>query len=404
MQKVRFARYPSSLFSTLGIGLFLVLIVTSILPGLFYRNLWALKVNKLLWSEVGLAETQKAKTNLASALGELQRDLAWAPRAESTRKLLGVALFHAGRVKDALNVWQGLPGLTDYLLTWGDSMRMEQHPREALDWYLLALEANPSSSLAWYRVGQFYRSQGDWADALSALRRALQEESWDGLDAERTDAYHQAASLLFRGNHWSGALSLLQEALVVAPDSADLWGDLAWASYQSDGDFDEALIQMKRALDLSPGDEDVLQRAIGLYRLDGQYEEARKLAARARDLDPDSVWLAIAQGQVEFDQGAYTTAIDIFGEAVAMAPETARAHFWLGRAFESDGQWEAAVDSYTTAFELMPEQAEFGLRLGDAYREMGRLEEALATYQEVSVHHPDHPAVQRRLQEASEQK
>jgi len=384
------------------VGLFLVLIVMVRLPESFYRNVWAFRLNKLMWSEDGAGERGETNSGLVLALDRLQRDLTWAPRAESTRKLLGVAYHHAGQVEAALREWQGLPDLTDYVLTWGDSTRAQGWSDQALEWYLLASRVEPSSSLAWYRVGQVSRDQARWSEALSAFRRALEEDTWGGLDEERANAYHQAASLLFRGSRWAEALSLLQEALSIAPDSADLWGDLAWASYQSDGDFAQALIYIQRALELDPNDVDLLLRAGDLYRLDEQYDEAFQWAVQARDIAPDNVWTVVAQGRIEFDRGDYATAVRAFSDAVTLAPDTARAYFWLGRAYQADSQWTAAVEAYKTAFELEPQLAEFGLWLGDAYRQTGMLDEAIATYQQVLVYHPDQPGARRRLQEVLE--
>jgi tetratricopeptide (TPR) repeat protein len=289
------------------------------------------------------------------------------------------------------------------LLAWGDSARAHGRSGQALEWYLLASEAEPSSSLAWYRVGQEYNGQAHWEEALTAFRRALEADAWASLDVERADAYHQGALLLFRKGSWSEVSSLLRQALAVTPDSADLWGDLAWASYQSGEGLEQALTQMQRALELAPSDVDLLVRAADLYRLENKYDEALEWVTRARAVEPGNVWVLIAQGRIEFDRGDYTQGIRTFSDAIHLSPDTARAHFWLGRAYQANDQWVDAIGAYETAFELMPGQIEFGLWLGDAYCQMGKLDEAVATYQQVLAHNPDHQGAQRRLQETLEQ-
>ena len=390
-------------FQYLVIGFLLIFSITDVLPELAYRNVWAIPLGRLICSAGSRSQGGYTDPNLSSALDRLQRDLVWVPRTESSRRLLGVAYYRAGDRERALHEWRELPDLAGYLLTWGDNVRAHGRSGQALEWYLLAAEMEPSSSLAWYRVGQEYKGQAHWKEALAAFRRALEADAWVSLDAERADAYHQVALLLFRKGSWSEALSVLRDALAMAPDSADLWGDLAWASYQSDGGMEQAWTYMQHALVLAPGDADLLLRAADLYRLESEYDEALEWVTRARAVEPGNVWVLIAQGRIEFDRGDYTQAIGTFGDAVRLSPDTARAHFWLGRAYQADDRWVDATAAYQTAFELMPGQIEFGLWLGDAYRQTGKLDEAIATYQQVLAHNPGHQGAQRRLQETLEQ-
>jgi tetratricopeptide (TPR) repeat protein len=390
-------------FPMLLIGLFVLLIALVTLPEPFYRNVWAVQLNKLLWSDEGIQQGSKAESNTTSALDRLQQDLAWAPRAESTRKLMGVAFHLSGQTEAALAEWQALPDLKDYLLNWGNCSRSQGRPDDAMAWYLLAGTVAPSSSIVWYRVGETLRDQARWQDALQAFRRALQEDNWDDLNDEQADAYHQTVLLLFRESRWSEAMSTLQDALAVAPTSVNLWGDLAWASYQSSGNFEQAAFHMQTALDLSPGDTDLLLRAGDLYRVHRDYDEALQWITQARDAAPDLVWPVIAQGRIEFDRGSYASAVQAFGDAASMSPDTARAHFWLGKAYQAMGQWANAIDAYETAFKLMPQQVEFGIPLGDAYRQVGMMDEAMAVYQQLSRYHPTHSGVNQRLKEMYEQ-
>ena len=171
---------------------------------------------------------------------------------------------------------------------------------KGIAYYQQALKIDPEYALAWAALSRAYNHQASY--------------SWDTTIAEGYGNARKAA----------------QRSLELDPDLVEGHAALGQIRMLHDWDWKGADASFRKALELSPGDAQVISDAAVLARNLGRSDEALALARRAATFDPlsTSVHLALARSCVF---------ADLLDEAEAEAnkvlelnPKGALAHYWLG--------------------------------------------------------------------------
>ncbi|XOV85860.1 MAG: tetratricopeptide repeat protein [Pseudomonadota bacterium] len=116
-------------------------------------------------------------------------------------------------------------------------------------------------------LGKIIEMDPDNADALNALGYTL---------ADRTDRYEEA-------------LGFIQRAIAIKPDEPAFIDSLGWVLYRL-GNYEEAIVHLRRALSLFQNDEVASHLGEVLWVI-GEREEARQVWERALEQKPDSTIL-----------------------------------------------------------------------------------------------------------------
>jgi tetratricopeptide (TPR) repeat protein len=114
----------------------------------------------------------------------------------------------------------------------------------ALRLYQQAAAASPQDWFALLRMGEFYRLLGRDQEAISVLNKsnAILETSF---------AYESMGAAYFRESDYGRATQSYQKALLLCPESADLYSRAAVAFYQM-GNYDEAIRAIETGLQKPP--------------------------------------------------------------------------------------------------------------------------------------------------------
>lgn len=120
--------------------------------------------------------------------------------------------------------------------------------------------------------------------------------------------------------------------------------------------FSVALRHLRRALALSPDDNQVLRGATLLLPYLGREREALRLADRLIGIDPIEPRAYVRKSVVLYVLRQYPESIEVARKALEMAPGSGVAHVWIGRSLLLTGQTREAL----AAFRSLPE--------GDPYR------------------------------------
>jgi len=168
---------------------------------------------------------------------------------------------------------------------------------------------------------------------------------------------------------------------------------LANALVAYDLNFAEANREYRRAIELNPNYATAHQwyGETGLAPL-GQFEEAIAEAKRALELDPLSIVINADLGTALTSARRYDQAIEQLRKTVEMDPGFYYAHWTLGDALELKGLNEEAIAEYKEAIALNDDPLPRAL-LGHLYAKIGRKHEALAILKQV-----------RELRESSKQR
>ena len=175
------------------------------------------------------------------------------------------------------------------------------------------------------------------------------------------------------------ALPILQRAIELLPDDADLHCDLGTALRQR-GDLAGAAARYQRALELSPAHLAAMVELANALQLCGRFLEAAATYRRALNIEPEVAELHNNLGNALRDSGRTDDALSSYRRALAIKPDFAEAHSNLGNALRGLSRFDEAAGSYRRALAIKPEFAEAHNNLGNALRDLGQLDDALASY------------------------
>ena len=213
---------------------------------------------------------------------------------------------------------------------------------ESLSYYIKALNLEPANPDIHFNIGTAFQAKGDYARAKKAYAKAIEldpkdSEAQDAIaslndqqqDKLITDAFSQAIKLQEAGNH-AEALKIYNRISRDKSTDDSLFYNMA-VSYQALGDYDNAILNFKKASTLKrdPNYETAIKAV--------EVSKANNLLAKAVDL------------QSKADN---VNAIKNYEEVVKIVPDNADAWYNLGTAYQATGDDSKALEAYKKAIAL----------------------------------------------------
>jgi tetratricopeptide (TPR) repeat protein len=154
---------------------------------------------------------------------------------------------------------------------WRENERAEEGERALRGW----IAAEPENADAHFSLGGFLERDGRFADAEGSLREAVR------LDPAHANALNYLGySMADRNERLEEALVYIRRALEIDPWNGAYLDSLGWAYYRL-GRFDEAREPLERAAREYPADPTVLEHLGDVYRELGDHDGALRLWRRA---------------------------------------------------------------------------------------------------------------------------
>ena len=303
------------------------------------------------------------------------------------------------------------PQARDAYLNLGDALYEQGRYAEALDAVRIAVERRPEYAKAHFNLGAILDALGRYEEAETHLRRAI------ALKPQNGDAYLNLGDVLYKQSRYAEALDATRIAIEQEPDFAEAHFNLG-AILNVLGRFAEAETHLRRAIALKPQDGDAhFSLGAALYKqgryaealdatriaieqepehlkahfnlgvvLDklGRFEEAETHLRRAIALKPQDIDSLRKLIEILTPQGRYEEAIDLIAQAVALdpsSPQAAELHYLMGQTAQENGQSETATAYYIRALEIDPHYAKAIRRLAHLRAEQQRYDESLELFQ-----------------------
>jgi tetratricopeptide (TPR) repeat protein len=186
-----------------------------------------------------------------------------------------------------------------------------------------AAAMNPTSS-AYYNLAMLSESQGNYGDAVSSYRRALE------LNPERWEAHERAGALLYKQGKMAEALEHYRVFVQFNPNSIEARENLATALVNQ-AQTREAVEHLRKVIELAP-ERNLARVKLGMIlAVEGRLDEAAQVLAIAAKKDPNDGRILLQMGRVLAAQGKLNDAVNYFREATRLLPHDAEAHESLGR-------------------------------------------------------------------------
>lgn len=285
-------------------------------------------------------------------------------------------------------------------------------------------ECFPRHSFGWKILGALLRAQGNSAEALLPMRKAVQlaprdEQAQSNLGLVLSDLNrHAEAEICHRRtlkinprfadghNNLGGTLRLLgrlteaeacfRKAVALQPDYAEAYNNLGVTLYDQ-GHFAEAEVAYVQALTIQPAYAEAYNNLANALRRQLRLAEAASCLQQAIVYRPDFADAHYNLAGALRDLGRQDEAVESYRQALALRPNFAEAQLNLGFTFSEQGCLNEAECCYRAALEINPEYGAAHNNLGVLHRQQGRLPEAEASFRRALEIKPDDAEVYSNL-------
>jgi serine/threonine protein kinase/tetratricopeptide (TPR) repeat protein len=270
----------------------------------------------------------------------------------------------------------------DAYLKGRNALRGQQDRRNleaSIGFFNEALKQDPRFALAYAGLSDaslaLYHDTSDTAWADKAVYAAQQGQRLDDSLLEVRAAIGQAYLATGRTNE---AIAELRRAIEIAPNSDEAYRRLA-AAYRIAGQPDEAIKMHKLAIEKNPYYW-INHNALGFtYWRFGDYENAAAEFKKVIEIEPDNTNGYNDLGAVYLQTGRYQDAADAFQKALKVG-NTGESWTNLGVAYAWMGKFPEALPAYQKAVEVSPSSDAWLSNLADDYRWLGNRQQANETY------------------------
>jgi len=216
-----------------------------------------------------------------------------------------------------------------------------------------AAQMDPSLPEVDLAMGDLYRIAGDSERALQYFRKSMRAPDM------RVRA-HIGAAIVYagRGQH-DLSVQEFQQALQLSPNDPIVLGQLGYQQYL-DGNLPQAVISLREAVKLRPGNAYLWDTLGGLYVEAGNNADAEQAMLHSIAIEPTSSTLSNL-GLLKYQAGDYAAAVDLQRQAIALDPQDFEIWGNLGGALRADPRASAA--DVHKAYEQAAVRAEAYLRV-----------------------------------------
>lgn len=227
-----------------------------------------------------------------------------------------------------------------------------------------------------------YQKADNIESAIDQFQRAVEvDKNYAPAYAAMGLAYAAGVRWKNQGKEWiENARTRCDRALAITPQLAEghtCLGDV----YYSTGNYDEAVKEFQRSLDLDHNSDETLRLLADSYEKQGKVSEAEQVYQKAIQIRPNYWRVYSSFGAFYFDRGRYLDAEHQFQQALKLAPLNVRSYSNLGATYLYLGQYQLGVETLQKGIKLRPTFESYG-NLGACLFYMRQYEEAASSLQE----------------------
>jgi serine/threonine protein kinase/tetratricopeptide (TPR) repeat protein/TolB-like protein len=157
--------------------------------------------------------------------------------------------------------------------------------------------------------------------------------------------------------------------------------------YRATGKTTEAIVELKRALELAPNSDEGYRRLGDAYLAAGKEDQALQAYQQAIDANP-YYWLNYNKlGAVCYQLGRKQKALEAFQRVADLLPDSAVGYENLGNVYFLAGKWNDAIVNFERALKIEPSESLYS-NLGTAYFYLGHRTDAVTMFQKAVALNP----------------
>ena len=257
-----------------------------------------------------------------------------------------------------------------------DSFRLVKDSYKKEDWDAVIsgmseiARNEPEAADPYYFIGEAYRFQGDFRNALESYNQALK------IDPDFGPPYLGLARARLLQDPSANITALYQEALKRDPNFGEVYLDRA-IFYLNRNDPEEALADLTTAERLLPGPLVYYYQARTHLVLEN-IDEAEEAAVKANEADLTMLLVYFTLGEIYLAQGNDSGAIEVLETYVGYETKDATALAMLGEAYYKIDDCDSAIEVLSSAISMDSRQRGAYLYRGSCFLEQEEIDEAEA--------------------------
>ena len=282
---------------------------------------------------------------------------------------------------DIQRVLQADPNNANLLLGLGDIYRAQGSNQEAINAYRKVLEIDPNNADVNYFLATSYHNLGDYNSQGAAAEQAIK-----GNTKFIAEAFYLAGDSNQKANNFDKAIENYERALNLKPDNAEIYNNLT-DLYRRQNRFNDAIELTKKRLALFPNDGNLYTSLSWYYSLADRHNDAVIAAQQAIKLLPDQYLGYTSICRALNDTKQYQAAIQACNNALKLNPNDGESSFYIARAYDLMNKPDTATEYYKKAVAGLeqvtvknPDDSDKFYLLGNAYYADGQRDKAIEAY------------------------
>ena len=161
--------------------------------------------------------------------------------------------------------------------------------------------------------------------------------------------------------------------------------------FQKDGDQEEAMIQLDKALEIEPDNAELLyDKAISLQML-LRFDDAIEYYNKSLGIDSGNFGALVNKGLCLSNPttNKHEEALACFEQALMLSPDDPGALSLRGYSLDSIGRYREAIECFDKILETQPKEVNILINKGLALSHLGKYDEAIAYFDTVLDYEPD---------------
>jgi protein O-mannosyl-transferase len=140
--------------------------------------------------------------------------------------------------------------------------------------------------------------------------------------------------------------------------------------------YDEALVLLKKAVRIDPGDSKIYNNIGIIYSTKAQFDSAVHAYSKAIQLEPNSALYLNNRGRAKYSLRNYADALDDFNKAAKLSPDYPETYYYLGATKLNMNDFDGAISELSTAIKLKSDYGAAYYYRGIAYSKKNKQIEA----------------------------
>jgi tetratricopeptide (TPR) repeat protein len=249
--------------------------------------------------------------------------------------------------------------------------RASSHPTENIEAYDLYLRGRNAMG-GQLKVGNVEAAMGYFEGAIK--KDSSFALAYTGLADASLRMYREK-----KDTQWADkALSASQQAERLNDNLAEVHTALGGV-YSATGKYAEAIVELRRALELAPNSDEGYRRLGDAYRASGRKEEAIQAYQKGVDVSPYYWFNWNALGTAYYRFGDSQKALQAFQRVTELEPGNAAAYRNIGAVYFQQSKWNECVPAFQKSLELEQHSATYS-NLGTAYFYLKRYDDAIKMF------------------------